>query len=206
MATYADLKQRYLDLVGQPTGTIDDFGKRNIAQAIKDIVNKYAFSWNLTSSALSYAQPADLPSNYNPTWHVFGAVDESNNQYYEIRPDESSNFTSSDYVYWLTYNTTTHLYQVNTLHQYTTLTVYYYFIPTPLSIDADVSLIPDDEAVSYLAASKNWIGAERDPNLTDVYEQEAAKLITAMYVRDMENQPVMAVSSLFNTMQDFVQL
>ena len=57
MATpiFTTLQQRYLDLIGDSDGTIDDFGKRNINSAIQDILNKYQFSWDIKTDDITLA-------------------------------------------------------------------------------------------------------------------------------------------------------
>lgn len=195
------IQLRYQMLVGQPTGTIDAFGTSNINAAIRDILNKYKFSWNLKSANITLASGVStLPADYNPHWHIHDArivvsgVDD--NVFTEIQAWERSNYNDGSYVYWITYDTTTDTYIFNSLAEDATVAIVYNFIPTDLSAPADKCFVPDLEAVSYLAASKKWVGAERDTELKQVYQQEADKLILAMYVHDMQFQEPSAIYSV----------
>jgi len=194
--TFSDLQQRYLDLIGDSDGLIDDFGKRNINSAIRDILNKYQFSWNITSDDITLSSGvADLPTNYNPAWNIVDARI-GDNVFGQIPLCDIGRYSSDDYVFWVTYDATTNVYKFNSKIQSGTVTIFYNFIPSDLSLTTDVCFIPDKEAVSYLSASKNWIGAERDNDLRTVYQAEADKLITALWIRDIQNGPILNVGSV----------
>ena len=200
--TFTTLQQRYLDLIGDSDGTIDDFGKRNINSAIQDILNKYQFSWDIKTDDITLAAGvATLPSDFNPLWGVSDArivasSDNDDNIFIQIRPEDRDSYTSDDYVFWITYDTATDTYIFNSKTLTGTVTIYYNFSPTDLSSGTDVCIIPDVEAVSYLAASKNWVGAERDTDLKKDYEAEADKFIQAMWLRDLQNGPIISVGSI----------
>ena len=199
---YSDLKQRYQDLIGDSDGTIDAFGGRNINNAIKDILNRYKFSWDLTTASLTLtAGVSNLPTTYNPTFHledarIVASSTNDDNVFSEIDIADRDSYSTDDYVYWITWDATNHVYVFNSLTQTGTVVIYYYIIPATLTADADYCIIPDLEAVSYLAASKNWIGAERDAELKAVYEQAADRYIQALYLRDLQNGPLFTISSL----------
>jgi hypothetical protein len=195
------IQLRYQQLTGQPTGTIDAFGTSNINAAIRDILNKYNFTWNRTTANITLTSGvATLPADYNPQWHLEDArvVVSGTDDYVftEIQASEKSNYADDSYVYWITYDTTTDRYIFNSLAADATVNVTYNFTPTDLSLAADKCFIPDLEAVSYLSASKKWVGAERDTELKAIYEQNADKLILAMYVHDMVSQDSPSVYSI----------
>ena len=200
--TFTTLQQRYLDLIGDSDGTIDDFGKRNINSAIQDILNKYQFSWDIKTDDITLAAGvATLPSDFNPLWNVVDArivasSDNDDNIFTQIRPEDRDSYSADDYVFWVTYDTATDTYIFNSKTLTGTVTIYYNFSPADLSSGTDVCIIPDVEAVSYLAASKNWVGAERDTDLKKDYEAESDKLILAMYLRDLQNGPILSVGSI----------
>ena len=196
------IQQRYLDLIGQPTGTIDSFGTRNINGAINDIVNRYSFSWNLDSADLTLAAGvADLPTDYNPRWGLTDArivVSEDNNDqvFTQIPVYDRDKYSADDYVYWITPDPANNKYIFNSKAQTGTVTVYYNVLPTDLSAASDPCIVPDLEAVSYLAASKNWIGSERDTELKREYEQMAKQYIDALYFRDLYQGAEVQITSL----------
>lgn len=187
------IQLRYQQLTGQPTGTIDTFGTSNINAAIRDILNKYNFTWNRANDDITLTSGvATLPTDYNPQWHledarvVVSGIDD--HVFTEIQANQKSMYESGSYVYWITYDTATDTYIFNSLADDATVNVTYNFIPADLSGAADKCFIPDLEAVSYLAASKKWVGAERDTELKADYEKEAERLIVAMYVHDQMSQ------------------
>ena len=200
--TFTTLQQRYLDLIGDSDGTIDAFGNSNINSAIQDILNKYQFSWNVKTDDITLAAGvATLPSDFNPLWNISDArivasSDNDDNIFTQIRPEDRDSYTSDDYVFWITYDTATDTYIFNSKTLTGTVTIYYNFSPSDLSSGTDVCIIPDVEATSYLAASKNWVGAERDTDLKKDYEDEADKFIQAMWVRDLQNGPISPVGSI----------
>lgn len=202
MFTFATIRQRYLDLIGDPNGTIDDFGDRNINVAIQDILNKYRFSWDKVTTDLTLvAGVSNLPTDYCPKWHlsdarIVASLDNNDNVFTEIAEWDRDKYTTDSHVYWLTYDQSTHRHVFNSLTQTGTVTIYYQSSPADLSGVGDYCIIPDLEALSYLAASKSWIGNERDTLLAETYRKEADKLITAMYVGDMQSGETLIIGSV----------
>lgn len=190
--TFDTISQRYQDLIGQPSGTINAVGIRNINNAVNDIVNRYSFSWNLTSDDLTLSSgTSDLPSDLNPKWGISDAriVNSSqldDYQFTQIPFYDRDNYSASDYVYWITTDATNNKQVFNTLTSSGTVKIYYNFVPSDMSTSTDVCVVPDVEAVAYLAASKNWIGSERDTELKNEYENMAKRYIDALYFRDLQ--------------------
>ena len=200
--TYADISQRVQDLIGQPSGTINAFNIRNINNAVNDILNKYPFSWNLKTADLTLAAGvADMPADWNPKWGIHDArivvsSTDDDNEFTQINIYDRDKYGTDDYVYWLTVDVSSNKTIFNSKTQTGTVTIYYNFIPTDMSTDADVCVVPDTEAVSYLAASKNWVGSERDTELKREYEQMAKQYIDALYFRDLQSGPDETFTSL----------
>ena len=184
---FSDLKQRYLDLIGDSDGTIDDFGKRNINAAVKDVLNRYSFSWNKDTADITTASGvADMPNDFNPRWEI-DARDADGNVFTQIPLYDRDSY-DDEKVYWITPDVSNDKYIFNSPVD-TTITLFYNFVPTALSSDSDKCAVPDLEAVAYLAASKNWIGAERDQELARNYQEMADRYINALYFRDLQNGP-----------------
>jgi hypothetical protein len=194
--TFEDLQGRYLDLIGDSDGTIDDFGKENINRAIEDVLNKYPFSWNVKTADLTLvAGVADMPTDYNPRWELTDAR-EGDNVFTNVPIYNKESYGSDDYIYWITSDVSGDKYIFNSKTLTGTVTIYYNFIPTELSATTDKCPVPDKEAVSYLAASKNWVGAERDEELQKNYMDMADRYITALYFRDLQQSPTVYIGSL----------
>jgi len=193
--TFLQIYSRMLYLIGETDVTsITDVQKSHINAFVQDITNAFPFSWNLTTADLTLAAGvANLPVNYNPNWHLQDArvVVSSANDYIftEIDPVDRDKYTTTDYVYWITFDTSTNNYVFNSLTQTGTVTIYYYFTPATMTLDANVCVVPDGEAVAYGAAAKNWVGDERNEKLQKNYEQEAATRIQRMYNNDLSFGP-----------------
>jgi hypothetical protein len=199
--TFADLIKRVYYLRGDAdytTSTTDlTILKDHINYSIKDIINVYPFErWNVTTADLTLASgAADLPSDFNPKWGIVDArIVESDTfddkGFTPIPIEDRDSYADTNHRYWITYNTTTNVWVFNTRLQTGTVTIYYYFIPTDLVADGNVCIVPDGEAVAYLAASKMWIGDERNAGLKNDYEQEATARITKMYTDSHFSEPL----------------
>jgi len=190
MATFLDLQERYLYLIGETdVSTITDIAKSHLNYSIKDILNAFPFSWNLKSADLTLSSgTADLPTDFNPHWGIYDAriVNSNSNDdniFDLIDLKERDEYGSTDYIYWITNDSGT--YSFNTPVQSGTVTIYYYYIPDNLSGNDEICIVPDGEAVAYLAAAKNWIGDERNQQLKTDYEQEASIRIQSMHNHDL---------------------
>jgi hypothetical protein len=193
--TFLSIQNRFLDLIGETDITaITATHKRHINAFINDITNAFNFSWNVASTNITLtAGVANMPSNFNPIWGVDDAritasstADDS--IFTQIDFKDRDSYGSSSHVYWLI-QTPAGTWTFNTPVQTGTVTVYYHFLPTDLSGDSDVCVVPDGEAVAYGAAAKNWIGDERNTQLKQEYEKEAASRIQRMYNQDLNFGP-----------------
>ena len=204
MATFSDIIKRVYYLRGDADYTTASTDltiiKSHINYAIKDILNVYPFSWDLKTADLTLSSgAANLPTDYNPRWRICdaritGSTAGDDYIFDEIDLISRDNYCSTDYKYWLTNNAGTYIF--NTPVQTGTVTIYYYTLPTDLSSDNEVCLVPDGEAVAYLAAAKMWIGDERNQALKADYEQEATARISQMYTQDINNGPTFYPRSL----------
>ena len=200
LQTFTYLRQRVNYLIGDTSNTTSASIDSHINSAINDILNAYQFSWNTTvaSTAISGSSPYytfNLASDYNPLWHIGDARIQvagvgGDKIFTEIVPQDRDYYASQTYRYYLTYDTTNHVYVFNTPESSGTVTYLYNFIPSDLSAGTDICIIPDAEAVCYLAASKNWVTDERDQGLGSNYKQEATSRIQSMWQKDLAFGPV----------------
>ena len=201
MNLLSTIQQRYQDLVGQPTGTIDARGTRNINLAVTDVLNRFQFSWNITNTTISLSGgSANMPSDYNPRWdidaRIVGSLTNDDNIFTKIRIEDRDKYSSDDYVYWITFDPINNVYVFNSKTQTGTVTVYYNFTPTDMSSGTDVCVVPSVEAVAYQAASKYWIPGERKVALKQEYEQEATKYIQDLHIQDLQQGPNIKMNSI----------
>ena len=206
MATFSSIIKRVYYLRGDSDYTTASTDltiiKSHINAAIQDIINVSPFSWNLKTADLTLAAgSANLPADYNPKWHIEDAriSNSSTNDdsvFSEIPVADRDAYTTDDYGYYIVYSTTSSVHQFKSPTQTGTVTIYYHFIPDDLSGDSDVCIVPDAEAVAYLAAAKMWVGDERNQPLKADYEQEAATRIKEMYVQDVNFGPNYSIKSV----------
>lgn len=203
--TFNNIQTRYLYLIGDTSSAVADTpGKSHINYAVQDICNAFPFSWNIDDEDLVLsAGTANLPTNYNPKWHLLDAriVNSGTGDDYvftEKPISERDRYSDNQYIYWITFNSTTNRYVFNTHTQTGTVKIFYHFFPTDMSALADTCVVPDAEAVAYLAASKNWIGDERNQALSSDYEQKAGQRIQALWVADQQFGPVYEAGSILD--------
>jgi uncharacterized protein YjiK len=108
---------------------------------------------------------------------------------------QRDDFNDYAYLYWITYDTTTDTYTFNSNQDDGTVTIFYNFLPADLTTDAGVCVVPDMEAVAYLAAAKHWISDERNEELAKRFETEAKQRIQAMYIQDLNYGPQYSVGT-----------
>lgn len=192
--TFSTIRQRVNYLIGDTSNTTSAIIDSHINSAIADICNIYPFSWNLTKttgtvSGIGPEYSFNLASDYNPQWHLHDSriIQGSTGDDYifeEIVIPDRDLFSTQTYKYWITYDTTNLVYVFNTKESSGTVTYYYYFKPATLSSGTDRTIVPDTEAICYLAASKNWLTDERNQSLMQLYKQEAASRIQSMWQKD----------------------
>jgi len=185
--TYLELRTRTQYLRGEEDTAGETVINSHIQYAILDILNRYPFSWANAEDTISDGDT--LPTDINRKWGV--VVKNSDGvEFTEILPsDQDSN--SSDYVFWLSGG------KFYT-HSSDTLKIFYNYIPTALSGDSDVCIIPDGEAVAYLAASKMYIGDERNKELKDDYKKESNDRVMLMIQADSIYGPLVTERSVLD--------
>jgi hypothetical protein len=91
-------------------------------------------------------------------------------------------------VYYIDFNTSTKLWQINTTEYSTSITIIYYSIPATLTGDADPDSIPDLMAIKYLAASRYWL-TERNYGNYDRFNAMGQKRLDQMVTNDKQFNP-----------------
>ena len=199
--TYEEIRKRTAYLRGETsydTSSTNTIINDHINAAVREILKRYPFSWNLKkgSSDLTLSSgTANLSADFNPKWGLKDARIVNSNQnddsvFTQIPVEDRDLYDSGDYVYWLTYDTTNKVHVFNSLTQSGSVEHYYNFFHDDMSADEDVCIIPDGEAVAYLAASKMWVGDERNVGLSQLYEQEANARVQALIEADAMFGPV----------------
>jgi hypothetical protein len=192
MSTYAILKRKLANQLGRTdNATANTIRDNSLNDAYNQICNDNKFSWLIKKTTITVASGvANLPSDYNPQYGLFAAYSQTgtaNDKSYErVDVRELDNFSSSDRVYYISYNSTTNYYVFNGNND-ETVTIYYYYIPAELSADADVCVVPDDSAVVYLATAKWWLAKERDEANYDRFYGKYAERLLKMMSNDKTN-------------------
>jgi len=193
MASLSQIQKRVNFLIGEfnyGTKANNVVITDHINAAINDILNRYPFSWNQKIANITLtAGASDLATDYNPKWSVSDArivnSSDGDDSIFTLIPIHSrDSYSSSDYGFWLTYNTSSNKYAFNSKTLTGTVAVTYNFIPTDLSASTDVCIIPDGELVAYLAASKLYIGSAENSFLKQEYKQEAESRLKNLYIAD----------------------
>jgi len=192
MATFLTVRKRVNHLIGETnyntkakSAVIDS----HINASIFDICDTFPFSWNMVTDDLTLAAGvADLPTDFNPKWRIYDArivgVSTDNDVVFTEIPVENRNSFQNEAVYWITYDTTSGLHIFNTPTQSGTVAVYYYSVPAELTANSDICIVPDYEAVAYLAASKLYLGSPQNAPIKAEFKAEAQKRIQAMWSSD----------------------
>jgi hypothetical protein len=190
--TYLQLRTRTQYLRGEEDVAGDTVINSHIQYAILDILNKFPFSWSkvvLTTQSTN----TNLPSTYNPKWGI--SVNDTEGEWTQIFPEQSFLYKDGDHVYWITYESSA--YKLNAPST-ETVTITYHTIPTALSGDSDVCIIPDGEAVAYLAAAKMYIGDERNAELKADYLKESTDRVTSLIQADSLYGPDLTQGSILD--------
>jgi hypothetical protein len=194
--TFADLQERYQILSGDSsTLTTDATGDSHINAAYLDISRAYPFSWLRTEvTATLSAGDITLPATYYRGFRIEYARIVDGEELVEKDAKGMQDGGSNGYIITYAPSTDTYTFTCQTL---TGSVLYYYFaIPTALSLDADICIVPDSEAVAYLAVAKSWIGSERNVELKREYQKEADDRIKAMIQQDAAFGPVISVDNI----------
>jgi hypothetical protein len=218
MNTFGDIQGRYQILKGDTTSTTADVtGKSHINWSVKDILNRHPFSWSLKTANLTLSSgTANLPTDINPKWsindaRIAGSSQGDDHIFTQIDIKDRDRYSSDNYVYWITWDSSNNVFVFNTHTQTGTVAIYYNHLPADMTLTTAYCLIPDGELVAYKAASKNWIGDERNVELKKEYDKESEDRIKSLIQADLMFGPdtiqgsvVDLNSGLINNTDDFV--
>lgn len=193
LETYATLKRKTANTLGKTNdGTAVTLRDNAINDAINQIYHESRWSWLLTSTSTALtAGVFDLPADYNPSMgleSVYTAVTGTSNdyKYTRIAVGDLDKYTTSDYVYWIDYNTTNDRYRFNSNQTSGTVVTYYFRVPAELS-GVEVCVVPDPQAVVYLSVAKYWLASERDEDNYDRFYQKYLERLSQMKTNDRSN-------------------
>jgi len=189
MATFATLKRKVANRLGRTDNATDNTIRDNsIKDAADQIYQETKWSWTLKTATLTVSSgTADLPTDYNPSFGLDYAVyevsgDANDKPYIRVDVRDLDLYSSSDRVYAITYSDTSDVYVFTSNQTTDTVKIYYHYLPAELSADADVCIVPDPMAVTYLAAAMWWLAKERDEDNYDrfyaKYSERLAKMIS----------------------------
>lgn len=188
--TYTNLQTRTAYLMGETSAST--ILQSHINASIQDIVLLHPWSWTLKKTTGSLSSGTfSLASDYNAKFgiadaRILGSSSSDDHIFERIPVEDRDLYTEEDYKYWVTWDTTLAVHVFNTHASTTgTVTYHYYFFPADLSAGADKCIVPDSEAVAYLAASKMWVGDERNSQLQQLYSQEASNRVRDLKVADL---------------------
>lgn len=205
MYTLSNIHDRYNYLIGETTTLANDTnGVAQINSSIKDILNRAPFNWSIGTETLTLSSGiSNIDSTFNRQWGIQDAriVNSGTGDDYvftEIPVRKRDSYDSDSYVYWLTYSSG--VYVFNSLTQSGSVVVYYNIIPADLAAatPTGICIVPDGEAVAYLAASKNWVADERNLALSKEFSAEAEKRIKNMIANDLNFGPQETVGSVLD--------
>jgi hypothetical protein len=185
MSTFLQLKNSLKNIVVGGTTEINDVIRNEIA-------NYYPFTWLRKSTSLTIdgSGQSDLPADFNITHKIPSLIDSNNQVYQEVDVTTYNDTTvGSVNIYYIDYNTSTDRWRVNSKTVSTTLTCVYYYIPAELTADADVCVVPDPDAVIYLAAARVWIGIYFDETDHDRFQALGTQRLDLMVARDKRARP-----------------
>jgi hypothetical protein len=198
-STYLNLKNGVANALGRTDGgTANALRDSLINQVIKgEIINQYPFSWTEradSSLTTDSSGQVDLPADYNHTFklkdlRIVGASTQDDTTLSEVDYQVFDSFAAGEKRYYIDFNTSTSRYRLNTTEASTTLKAVYYFVPTDMSADADICVVPDQDCVVYLAAARYWLSSERDESNHDRFKQLGQARLGLMIQRDKKARP-----------------
>lgn len=186
MAIFLSIQTRFLYLVDE--STISATHKSHINASVQDACNDHNFDFNTLTQTLTLVAGVDnLNSDFNYAWGIDegNAVNSDGVPLTRISSKDKYKYSDEDLVYWITWDNTNKIYVFNSKVQSGNIDIVYHFIPTDMSADGDVCLIPDGEAIALKAASKHFLGEDQDEKLKDLYEKEADKRLNRLYSNEL---------------------
>jgi len=198
MPTFLQEKDAVANILGKTDGSssavIRDNAINNVRQ--NEIANFYPFSWlrksaNVTTDS---SGQADLPADYNPNHACKDVriVNSGQGDDYIFTPctvEEFDYFSADQHRYYIDYNTSTNLWRINTHGDTDTIRVIYYQIPTTLTSNTTVDIIPDLDVIALLAASRYWLSSERDETNHDRFKALGEARLNLLVNKDKKANP-----------------
>lgn len=192
MGTYVQIRLRTAYLRGETdysTSSNNTIINSDVNASVTEACNAFNYTWTQSLVPLSFDATGTLtlPSDYNPRWHIpdMRLADGSGQTFQEIPLADRDLWSSNQYKYWILYDNVAKVYKAFSKTVSAAVSVVYHFYPTDMTTDSDVCVIPDTEAVAYLAASKNWLSDERNQALKADFEGEAQTRLKALYATDL---------------------
>lgn len=190
--TYLNLKNAVANVLGKIDGNTANTIRDNAINEVRqfDIANAYPFSWleRIDTPTTSATGSVDLNSDFNVTHKPKDVRDADNNIFVQINKELFDTYDGGKYVYYIDWNTSTELWQINTNANSTALTIIYYAIPETLTADADVDSIPDLTVIKYLAAARFWL-TERNYGNFDRFNDLGTQRLQMLINKDKKANP-----------------
>jgi len=191
MSTFLNEKDAVSNVLGRTDGATANTIRDNLINEVRqsDIANSYPFSWLEKSVALTTSSGVDdLPSDYNINHSPRAVYDANGNQYVQVNK-ETWELNNQSYIYFIDYNTSTHLWRINTKDD-VALTMIYYHIPATLTGDSDIDIIPDLKLIKYFVAAEYWLSSERDEANHDRFQVLADRRLKDLIDQDKKARPL----------------
>lgn len=199
MPTFLQLKNATANQLGKSDGgTANTIRDNHINDVVRnEIANVFPFSWlRKTNSSISInsSGQADLPSDYNPNHKIYDlrrvvSGTYSDDLYTEVPQEAFDTYGAGSLRYFIDFNTGTNLYRLNSTEPSVTLKVTYYHTPAAMTADADVCVVPDQDAVAYLAAARYWLSSERDETNHDRFKALGNQRLQQLVLDDKKARP-----------------
>lgn len=200
MATYLQIKNATANTLGKSDGgTANTIRDNHINDVIRyEIADAYPFTWlRKTNSSISIdsSGQADLPSDFNPTHELYDMrkvfTGSGGDNIFTAVPKESfDRYGGGTFRYYIDYNTSTNLYRLNTTETSITVSITYYHRPAAMTADADVSVIPDQDLIAFLAAARYWLSSERDETNHDRFKALGNQRLQQLILNDKKANPL----------------
>jgi len=195
VATFLQEKNGVSGILGRTDGATPNVIRDNAINDVRqnEIANAYPFSWlrKKTTVITGATGLADLPADFNINHKIYDIrIANSGNDdiFSEIDSIGFDSLTSN--VYFIDYNTTTKVWQINTHNNSITITIVYYHIPATLTADADVDIIPDQDVIAMLAGARYWLSSERDETNHDRFKALGERKLQLLINKDKKAQPL----------------
>jgi len=192
MLSYLQEKNAVANVLGKTDGATANTVRDNAINEVRqfDIANAYPFSWleRIDTPTTSATGSVDLNDDFNVTHKPRDIRDADDNIFVPINKELFNTYSGGKYVYYIDYNTSTDLWQINTNANSTALTIIYYAIPATLTTDNQVDPIPDLIVIKYLTAARFWL-TERNYGNHDRFNDLGNQRLQMLINKDKKANP-----------------